>query len=244
MIYDYTFRASLNRCARGMLAMLLALKLLLLCGFEAAARPFELSLTVVYRENAVAGAAYEVFAQHGHHWTKEYTVCAWLGLTNPELNADALSPRSSASCFPGTLGMIPVSIKSSGYYKLSAAVVPKYLTSLNDQALLSDVSTLEFEASFDTATLDKARAAEHEQMIRNMRAKLLQEGPSEQRESLWEKFHEQVRQLLLDPDGDPFMIRTKPELRAFLEPCVPSACVEQLQLLQAHPRWSQVLSVM
>jgi hypothetical protein len=207
-----------------------------LCCGVAALRPFELSLTAVYKANVVIGAAYEVLAQSEHRWTKELTVCAWLDLTNSELDADAPSPRSSATCLPGTLGMIPLDIKSSGSYKLSAVVVPKGLASLNDRALQSDVATLSFEASLDATIPHDERG----QMIRSMRTALAQQQPSEQRESLWEMFHEQVRQLLLDPDTDPFMIRTKPELRAFMEPCVPIACVQQLQLLQAHPRWSQV----
>jgi hypothetical protein len=182
------------------------------------------------------GFAYEVLPLAGHFWTKEHAVCAWLELIKRHDGADTASTRA-ALCFSATVGMMPIDISVSGSYTFSAAIVPKGLTSLDDSELLSDVVRVSFDS---TSATGEPRTTKLEPAVLDMRTRLIQHAPSEQRESLWEVFHEQVRQLLLNPDGDPFMIRTKPELRAFMEPCVPSACVEQLQLLQAHPRWSQV----
>jgi hypothetical protein len=210
---------------------------------KACAAQFTLFLQDVYERDVIVGFSYEAVPEVGQQWTEDCAVCIWSEFSGESTgNAVAVS---AGECKAAQAAFVPLQFKDSGSYTISAAVAPQDATAITDSILLSDVVKVKyaFNAMSSTKAADADVMAKHpnQQYVELMRAKLLQEGPSEQRESLWEKFHEQVRQLLLDPAGDPFMIRTKPELRAFMEPCVPSACVEQLQLLQAHPRWSTVI---
>jgi hypothetical protein len=166
------------------------------------------------------------------HQANKVMVCVWSAFAGANATSQHIVQTYPAQCFTDLAGVIPLETDVYGAYLVSAAVVQRGASLINEETRLSAVSDLIVHIQ----NMDIKMLSMPAQL---MRENLLAINASEQ-DILSTSAAEAVRGVLLIPTLDPHKLRLSYKVQQCLEPCNPNHCSFQLNELQANARWSQV----
>jgi hypothetical protein len=173
---------------------------------------------------------YQVAVTSVHEWTDEMHVCMWYVMKDVATTNENRQ-QSAAVCSEQPSGTFPFD-SPCGHYVISVAILHKESPVVNDQSLMSAVALLDLTIDCTSKNLASKKANELQQRLGNNSSLF-------ETDELWQPFHADIWQLLVNPEVATSHIRTVSRVQRHSEPCNSHTCADYLQQLKHHARWPQ-----